>query len=296
MDRKDRLWIGVQEGGLHLYEEDGDRFIRLEERHSVGSNNIVDIFEDSDARLWLATWGGGLKQVLLPDSGSVSRESVEFITYAANGGANSISSNNVWSIEEDDAGNLWIGTYHGLNFWNRKTGVFSHYTHDYANPHSISSNYVSSIYKDRSGVLWIGTFRGNIDKFVPALQNIGHYKHNPNDENSLSHNEISAMYEDNQGIIWIGTLGGGLNRFDPRNKKFSHYEHDPNDPFSISSNSILCMMGDHRGTIWIGTPNGLNRFDGKGKFEKYIYNPRSVRGMSGNMITAMLKGSFGSCS
>ncbi len=289
LDRRGRLWVGSNGGGLHLYYEEEDAFIRLNEKHSVGSNNVISIFEDRQSVLWLATWGGGLKQVLFRDPDHINRNTVEYITYVSNVETNSISSNNIWSIEEDEKGNFWIGTYNGLNYWNRRNGLFRCYTHEYGNPHSISSDYVSAVYRDRSNVFWIGTFRGNIDKFVPNLQHFEHFSHNPDVENTLNHNEVSALYEDSEGIIWVGTLGGGLNRYNPQDNSIAHYTHDPHDGNSISSNSVLSIIGDHDGHLWIGTANGLNRFDGRNRFTKYNHSVKNEKGMSRRMITALLE-------
>jgi len=288
-DRKNRLWIGSNGGGLHLYQENSDNFIRFGENWSKESNNIIGIYEDSKSILWLATWGGGLKQVVFDDTKRISKETIRISTYASNPEINSISSNKIWSVAEDVQGNLWIGTNSGLNLWTRKTGHFTHFKHDNLNSTSISSNYVSTVYKDRSGVFWIGTFRGNIDNFVPGFQKFQHFKHDPQNSKGLSHSEVSALYEDDDGTVWVGTLGGGLNKFNQKQKTFSALRHDPTDPNSISSNSVLNMIRAENGDIWIGTSNGLNRFDRKGRFKKYMYNPKIRGGMSSRMITVLLE-------
>ena len=56
-DDSGRLWIGVMDGGLHIYNPSSDNFIRLEEITRDGSSSTVDIFEDSQKNIWVATWG-----------------------------------------------------------------------------------------------------------------------------------------------------------------------------------------------------------------------------------------------
>ena len=61
------------------------------------------------------------------------------------------------TIYEDQSGVLWVGTWGGLDKFDRETGQFVHYQNDANDPSSLSHNYVATIYEDQSGVLWIGS-------------------------------------------------------------------------------------------------------------------------------------------
>ncbi len=63
-----------------------------------------------------------------------------------------LSGNNVNSILEDRAGNLWFGTeYGGVSVYNGQT--FTHYN----DKDGLSDNNINSIFEDSHGNIWFGT-------------------------------------------------------------------------------------------------------------------------------------------
>ena len=76
------------------------------------------------------------------------------------------SRNCVFSVIEERAGALWVGTNNGLNRYDRASGRFTAYQHDSSAPHSLSRNNVLSVYQDRSGVLWAGIEFGGVNKLA----------------------------------------------------------------------------------------------------------------------------------
>lgn len=54
-DRKGRIWIGTNQGGLNQYQPQTDSFIAFTTHHGLPSNHITGILEDEVGNLWLAT-------------------------------------------------------------------------------------------------------------------------------------------------------------------------------------------------------------------------------------------------
>ncbi|PHN03790.1 sensor histidine kinase [Flavilitoribacter nigricans] len=104
--------------------------------------------------LWVGTLGGGLLFI------DLKRDKVRSYTTAEG-----LSNNQVASLIEDDLGNLWIGTYYGLNRLDRETGELSNYFEKDGLPNN-EFNYLST-YKDEAGILYLGTLNGFM-KFDPA--------------------------------------------------------------------------------------------------------------------------------
>ena len=282
-DNAGNLWIGTGSGGLNLYNAKDDRFIKFvndpDNPNSLSNNEVFSISQDKAGNLWIGTYGGLNKLSSEYISGiNKNKSPPSFISYKHNPeDPNSLSDNRVYSILEDQSGNLWIGTVDGglnrllpgsLNGDKKSSPIFKHYRHIPDDPASLSADRVFSIYEGSHGTLWIGTWGGGLNKLL-LTENLGeseytnsdvtfiHYKNDPDDLNTLSDNEVPSIYEDNKGNLWIGTHGGGLNIFDSENETFTHYT----DTDGLSSSVVLGILEDDGGNLWLSTIKGLNKFD-----------------------------------
>jgi len=251
VDHMGRLWISVFGKGLYIYDLEKDMFIRLSNR----KDNIISIFEDRSYTIWLATWGQGLIKLICPEQIDIKPETVQFVEFRKKSGG--LISDFVWSLEEDRFNNLWIGTYSGLNRYDRKKNNFMLYQHAQYDERTISSDQISALCEDKSGVLWIGAFQGGINKYVYYTNRFRHFRHDPFDLNSLSSDNIGSLYKDRNGYLWIGTLGAGLTRYDPDNSEFHHFTFDSEDPDRLNANIVTSMIEDSLGSLWVGTYEGL---------------------------------------
>ena len=68
---------------------------------------------------------------------------------------NSLCSDFVRSCCEDNAGNLWIGTFHGLNRYDKSTGKFHLYTANNDKPDGLTHSSIWCIVKDEQGTIWL---------------------------------------------------------------------------------------------------------------------------------------------
>ena len=183
----------------------------------------------------------------------------------------SLSSDRVYSIYRDLAGNLWIGTTEGLDRLDEQTGKFFHYKNDPKNPNSLPDNWIWPIYEDSYGYLWLGTVKAGLSRFDPKNSTFTNFKNEAGDPQSLNDNFIFSIYEDRSGVIWVGTNTGGVNYFNPSFQVFDHFLHNPKNRNSLSDNNVLAMDVDSKGNYWIGTRNGgLDKFiPSKNLFFKY---------------------------
>ena len=68
---------------------------------------------------------------------------------------NNISSNQVRDFVEDNFGNIWFGTFTGLNKYNPTSNQFEVYARNPL-PGSMTHSSVFPVYKDRQGTIWLG--------------------------------------------------------------------------------------------------------------------------------------------
>lgn len=81
-DSKDRLWIGTKGDGLYVRMPDGTTNHYLHDasdRYSISSNNIYDIREDTQGRILIATFDGGLNIIDESRKGKENTNSLTFI-------------------------------------------------------------------------------------------------------------------------------------------------------------------------------------------------------------------------
>jgi PAS domain S-box-containing protein len=293
-DRSGSLWIGTQEG-LNRFDREKSRFLRYKnspnDPFSLSNNIVLCIYEDCSGTLWIGNEYGGINKF--------DRGTTRFVHYRMEpNNSNSLSSDLVTSIYETNDGGekiLWIATGGGgLNKYNKRKNLFTHFQTDPNNPNSINDNYLRAVLEDRSGTLWIGTNTG-LCQFDRKRGKFIRYASNPNDPSSLSNDVIFSIYEDRSGVIWIGTYGGGLNRFDRKSNKFTRYGADPQNSNSLSDNFIWSICEDKNGTLWIGTANGgLNQFDReKNKFIHYKADPNNPNSLTSNKILCLLEDGSG---
>jgi ligand-binding sensor domain-containing protein/signal transduction histidine kinase len=303
-DQSGALWIGTG-GGLDRFDRETERFTHYQvnpnDPNGLSHNFITSIYQDTAGVLWIATNGGGLDR-LDPDS-------ERFVHYQANPGdphslgdnyeastdPHSLSSRYVMAVYEDQSGTLWVGTWGGLDRFDRETEQFTHYQNDPNEPGSLSHNYVPAIYQDQSGVLWVGTSGGGLNRFDPENERFIHYRTDPDDPYSLSNDRVWSIYQDQSGVLWVGTGGGGLVKFDKGTEKFAHYQTDLNDPYSLNHNNVTSIYQDRAGVLWVGTGGGgLNRFDrATGQFTHYQSDSDSPYHLSHNTVASIYEDTSG---
>ncbi len=123
-DARGNLWIGTM-NGLNLATADG-RVRKVFQNNprdpaSLPANSIYAITIDAEERVWIATEGGGLAQVI----GSVDEpESIRFKTITRQQG---LSSDTLYGIVVDAAGDLWLSGNAGLMRFNPRSGAIKTY-------------------------------------------------------------------------------------------------------------------------------------------------------------------------
>lgn len=105
MGKEGRFWVGSEEG---LTVVKGYSFKRFTMKDGLSSEWVNALYTDKDETLWIGTENGGLDRL--------RNGRVVAITPAAAG----ILSERIYSIIEDDNGNLWMGSRHGIFRASRK--------------------------------------------------------------------------------------------------------------------------------------------------------------------------------
>ena len=169
-----------------------------------------------------------------------------------------LSSNQITTICQDEAGYIWIGTEYGLNKYDGYT--FTNYLYDKDNPNSVSTNGISFLFKDSKGNLWVGTQKG-LDLYDAANDQFVHVKLN----GAKGVPRINYIIQEDENHLMIGTAGYGLFRLDiatRQTKQLQGYATADNNYFSY-------IFVDEKGDFWkSGHGSTIVHRPAKGKLEE----------------------------
>lgn len=105
-DQHHGMWIGTNTG-LFYIDDQSEEIRHFEpisgDKRTLSHNSVRAVVEGHDHRIWVGTAGGGLN-LYLPETGTFQRYSIE----------EGLPDNVIYTIAEDDSGNLWMGTNKGL--------------------------------------------------------------------------------------------------------------------------------------------------------------------------------------
>jgi ligand-binding sensor domain-containing protein/signal transduction histidine kinase len=286
-DQDQTLWIGT-EHGLSKFDRRTEKFTRFltNRGDSTGmiGRAIMAIHEDRSGNLWFGNWDGHRSP--LGGLFRLDKQTGEIKRYCHDPqNSNSLSNNAVRCIEEDNVGNLWIGTQiHGLNRFDPKTETFTRYRHDPQNPASISHDFVLYGLKDRDGNLWASTFGGGVNRYDPVTDGFIRYQHDPLNPNSINDDLVSDVFQDSFGAIWISN--GALSRFDPSTKSFKHFRFAADQKNWDSGFAAWTICEDRSHNLWVGTrSSGAFKIDLKPqRFTHYRHDPKNANSLSADAI------------
>jgi len=157
-DKAGNLWLGTQARGVSRY--DGKSLTWFTEK-GLGGPAVLDLFEDSKGILWFGNNGSGLFRYdgkslvnFTEEKGLSNKE------FRVSGKSGPGTLGRIYSINEDNNGNLWVGTV-DAGVWCYDGKILTNYT----TKDGLTSNAVNTIYKDKKGELWFGTDSDGICKF-----------------------------------------------------------------------------------------------------------------------------------
>ena len=208
-DSSGYMWIGTWGGGLNLLEQNTERLYQYPFNLSSTDegDDIVYIYEDLNRELWLCTYGKGLVRVKKSQGTEGRPVDVQFEFFRHNEENNtSISSDYLMTMVETTPGEIWIGTSHGLNRFDRKTGTFSFFSE----ADGLCNNQVYGIIPDGED-LWLST-NGGISRFNTQTLLFKNYDGSDGVQ-GMEFNQ-GAYLKSSRGEIFLGGTNG-INAFFP---------------------------------------------------------------------------------
>ena len=277
LDHKGTLWIGTK-SGLNSYTQEGIKTYlhHSGDPHSLPSNYINHLTEDSLGNFWIATSKG----LALYDD-----EQDQFYT---------VNSSIIYSSVGVEGG-MWFGSENAIHCYDYKSKELKtiHIEKEEGKGINPVDYRIQKMLYLEDGKILIGTRKKGIYLYdcrirqftllIPSSQNLltslyvtadhhiytafygdGFYcydrtgkmlKHYTKENSGLKNNYVLDMAEYN-GNIWLATDGSGINLFTPRTFQFSQLQHIVGDYSSLPVNSITLLYKDMKDNLWAGSVRG----------------------------------------
>lgn len=160
-DNDNNLWIGTVNGLFKLEflnREDYliKRFTKEKKRKDCLSDNYVTtLYQDTKNNLWIGTYGFGMNKLISEKEGG------RFEHYTMEQG---LPNNIIYRILEDNSGNLWLTTDHGLSRFTPESNKFK----NFFSVDGLQNNqyYWNAAFKNSEGKLFVGGVNG-LNTFYP---------------------------------------------------------------------------------------------------------------------------------
>ncbi len=253
VDSEGTLWVGTNRG-LSRFVPETNSFThytassdKTQQDSKLTPGVVHALLADSQGYLWIGT-DSGLYQ-FEPDSETY----IQFTSDPER--PDSLSSNHISAIYEDNQQNLWVGTPdNGLNRYDPHEKTFTRYLSEPQTPGSLSHSYVLAIYQDSRGILWIATAGGGLNRYHPDSDSFTAIT----EKVGLPNNVVYGIVEDDAGDLWL-TTNRGLSRYNPETGGFRNYT-TKDGLQSVEFNQNAFAKGKD-GKIYVGGINGFNVFD-----------------------------------
>ncbi|MDM8561749.1 two-component regulator propeller domain-containing protein [Candidatus Marithioploca araucensis] len=250
------LWVGTY-GGLEERDATTGQLKKVfTNLDGLPQNHVHHLESDGHGGVWVKTMGSIGENT----AGLVHRSvSGEWTVY--NEENSDLPSNvDVWTIENDGSGGIWIGYGNGGGVYHSIGGEWTVYNQDNS---GLPSNSVSALESDNSGGLWIGTYRSGL-----AYRSVsGEWTVYTTDNSGLPNNTIYVLESDGNGGLWIATSDDGL-AYRNISGEWTVYKEWRAEYFNYN---ISAFASDNNGGLWIGTSGlGIVHHSVSGKWT--IYN------------------------
>ncbi len=248
-------WRSHNVAGGHVYcmkDIPGDA-LYVGEEHGLWAYD----YKEADFRSWLEGSPREIRSIVWDGDKLWVGSSTGLYTYDLGKGewrkveGGSLGNEVIYSLIKASDGNVYIGTYNGLYYYERQHGHFR----NISLPHLPRRDnvFVNVLLEDESReCIWVGT-NGRLYRYGTKTNVFS-------DVGELEGNFVKSLAIDAQGSLLIGT-DNGLYILD-ENENITHIQHDARDgDTSLANDVVWCILPDKDGLTWFGTDEGVSILD-----------------------------------
>ncbi|GAB6009771.1 hybrid sensor histidine kinase/response regulator transcription factor [Dysgonomonas reticulitermitis] len=228
-DSKGNIWVGTKGDGVYLLKPKDNTltsFYIEQYKHnpndpfSLSNDAIYSIHEDSQGRIWLGSYGGGINMFDQASKKFINKNNY-YKNYPAGMG------DQIRTLQSHNE-RIYIGTTLGLivllvdksgyNISGCKT-----YSKSYKAEDGIRANDIHDICVTKNKEVYVATFGGGMSKVISWDDEGFPSKFKTYDtRNGLYSDIVLSITEDNKNSLWINSEGS-LSRFNPKDESFEQF-------------------------------------------------------------------------
>lgn len=291
------------------------KFENFTTNQGLSNNSVIDIENDKDGGLWIATWDGlnyydgynfkifkhnfnDPKAISSDYIIKLAKDNTGFIWLITNAGdVNRYIGNGKFvkfrfkgmpkNFQLSLKGNIVVQT--GTAYYEFRKDVFVEIPFNSikkTDTNSLKSfllrKYpnliINDALKDKAGNIWFATRKNGLYIINDANKNIEHLTSDLYLPYSFNSNEIETLHEDAFGNIWLGQKDGGLSMAYAGSEKINTIVPHPVKYPNLPTETIRAITKDAKGKTWLGYyTNGLYYYSEKShSYEKYKINEAAL--------------------
>lgn len=252
-DKKGNIWCGTSDNGVLKFNPHTHSFTRINYAQNL---DVHALCENAQGKMWVGTEAG----IFSVENDKINKEQELNRQMGKNPTI-------IYSIKEDNYGQIWIGTLdRGVFVFSKQMKLIVHLTEK----NLLATNTINHIIKDADGGIWMATMRGLA--YVQNPLQPGAIK-NYNERYGIKDSHIRAISQDKQGNIWV-SMFSGIACLNIHKQRFYNYDYDSGIPTSNFVEASAVTTPD--GTIYFGSPGGICFFNPQQLTEPKAVSPIQI--------------------
>lgn len=252
-DKKGNIWCGTSDNSVLKFNPHTHSFTRINYAQNL---DVHALCENAQGKMWVGTEAG----IFSVENDKINKEQELNRQMGKNPTI-------IYSIKEDNYGQIWIGTLdRGVFVFSKQMKLIVHLTEK----NLLATNTINHIIKDADGGIWMATMRGLA--YVQNPLQPGAIK-NYNERYGIKDSHIRAISQDKQGNIWV-SMFSGIACLNIHKQRFYNYDYESGIPTSNFVEASAVTTPD--GTIYFGSPGGICFFNPQQLTEPKAVSPIQI--------------------